>query len=167
MHVKVSDKSHDVNLTIFISKLAKQSISKKAVVGNLLIYLYNTCVIMNYHMNWKIEFYKDKEGQEPVIDFLDSLFPPARAKAVKLFNMLVEYGVLLKEPYTKQIKGKIRELRIKDSQGAIRVLYFTYTGRRFVLLHGFIKKTDKTPEREIEIAEKRMNDFIQREGVEK
>ncbi len=76
--------------------------------------------------------------------------------------MLRDYGVLLKEPYTRQIRGKIRELRIKDNQGAIRILYFAYTGRRFILLHGFIKKTDKTPEREIEIAEKRMNDFIQR-----
>ncbi|MBI5408794.1 MAG: type II toxin-antitoxin system RelE/ParE family toxin [Nitrospirae bacterium] len=88
----------------------------------------------------------------------------ARAKIVKLIDLLSEYGVLLKEPYTKQIRGKIRELRIKDSQGAVRILYFTFTGKRYILLHGFIKKTDKTPEREIEIAEKRMNDFIQREG---
>ena len=77
---------------------------------------------------------------------------------------MVEYGILLKEPYTRQVRGKIRELRIKDSQGAIRVLYFTYTGRRFILLHGFIKKTDKTPVQDIELAEKRMNDFIIREG---
>ncbi|HKZ72131.1 MAG TPA: type II toxin-antitoxin system RelE/ParE family toxin, partial [Nitrospirota bacterium] len=78
--------------------------------------------------------------------------------------MLVEYGVLLKEPYTRQVRGKIRELRIKDSQGAIRVLYFTYTGKRFILLHGFIKKAEKTPVRDIVLAEKRMNDFIIREG---
>lgn len=52
---------------------------------------------------------------------------------------------------------------IKDHQGVIRVLYFTYTGRRFILPHDFIKKTDKTPERELEIAEKRMNDFIQKQ----
>jgi phage-related protein len=82
----------------------------------------------------------------------------------RLIKLLKDYGVLLKEPYTKQIRGKIRELRIKDSQGAVRILYFTFTGKRFILLHGFIKKADKTPEREIEIAEKRMNDFIQRQG---
>ena len=81
-----------------------------------------------------------------------------------MINMLSDYGVLLKEPYTRQIRGKIRELRIKDSQGAIRILYFTYTGKRFILLHGFVKKTDKTPARAIEIAEKRLNDFIQRQG---
>lgn len=64
---------------------------------------------------------------------------------------------------TRQIRGKIRELRIKDNQGAIRVLYFTYTGRRFILLHGFIKKAEKTPVKDIELAENRMNDFITRE----
>lgn len=83
---------------------------------------------------------------------------------MKLIDLLAEQGVLLKEPYTRQIKGKIRELRVKDNLGHSRVLYFTFTGRRFVLLHGFLKKTDKTPEREIEMAEKRMKDFMERYG---
>ena len=78
--------------------------------------------------------------------------------------MLVEYGVMIKEQYNRQVRGKIRELRIKDSQGAIRVLYFTYTGKRFILLHGFIKKAEKTPVKDIVLTEKRMNDFIIREG---
>ena len=115
-------------------------------------------------MQWAVEFYKSIDGKEPAKEFFNSLSLSARAKVVKLIDLSSEYGVLLKEPYTKQIRGKIRELRIKDSQGAVRILYFTFTGKRFILLHGFIKKTDKTPEREIEIAEKRMNDFIQREG---
>jgi phage-related protein len=115
-------------------------------------------------MNWIVELYKDSKGKEPVAEFLNSLFPNVRTKVVRSIDLLCNYGVLLKEPYTKQIKGKLRELRIKDNQGAIRILYFTYTGRRFVLLHGFIKKTDKTPIRDIEIAEKRMNDFLQKQG---
>ncbi|MBI5894001.1 MAG: type II toxin-antitoxin system RelE/ParE family toxin [Deltaproteobacteria bacterium] len=115
-------------------------------------------------MDWIIDYYKDTQGNEPVKEFLNSLSRTARAKAMRLIEFLTERGVLLKEPYTRQVKGKIRELRIKDIQGAIRILYFTYTGKRFILLHGFIKKTEKTPEREIEIAEKRMNDFINKEG---
>ena len=114
-------------------------------------------------MDWIVEFYKDVNEREPVKDFFNSLSTDARAKVVKVINMLSDYGVLLKEPYTRQIRGKIRELRIKDSHGAIRVLYFTCTGKRFILLHGFIKKTEKTPVREIELAEKRMKDFINRE----
>ena len=50
-------------------------------------------------------------------------------------------------------------MRIKDSQGAVRILYFTYTGKRFILLHGFIKKTQKTPRDEIESARKRMKEM--------
>lgn len=115
-------------------------------------------------MDWIIDFYKDASGTEPVRVFMDSLSLTVRAKTTRAIEKLAEYGVLLKEPFTKQVKGKIRELRVKDAQGNIRILYFTYTGRRFVLLHGFIKKTDKTPEREIETAEKRMNDYIKRHG---
>jgi phage-related protein len=82
----------------------------------------------------------------------------------RLIDLLGDYGVLLKEPYTKQVRDKIREIRIRDDRGAVRILYFTFTGKRFVLLHGFVKKSDKTPGREIEIAERRMTDFLQRYG---
>lgn len=118
-------------------------------------------------MEWVVEFYRDANSNEPVAEFLDSLPVETRVKVARLIDLLARYGVLLKEPYTKQVKGKIRELRVKDKQGAIRVLYFGFTGRRFILLHGFIKKTDKIPKREIDIAEKRLNDFIKRYGGEK
>lgn len=115
-------------------------------------------------MSWEVEFYIDSNGREPVTEFLDGLPSSQRAKVAKLMYLLSEQGVLLKEPYTKQIRGKLRELRIKDHLGNIRILYFTFTGRRFILLHGFLKKTAKTPEREIELAEKRMKDYIERYG---
>lgn len=115
-------------------------------------------------MDWIVEYYRDAGGSEPAKDFMDSLPANTQAKILRIIRMLRDYGALLKEPYTRQVRGKIRELRIKDAQGNIRILYFTYTGRRFILLHGFIKKTDKTPERDIELAEKRMDDFIQRGG---
>jgi len=116
-------------------------------------------------MEWTVEYYKDSEGKEPVAAFIDALPDKAIVKVFRIIKLLKEYGVLLKEPYTKQVKGKMRELRIKDSQGAIRILYFTHTGRRFILLHGFIKKTDKTPVGDVALAEKRMNDFMQRGGL--
>lgn len=115
-------------------------------------------------MIWDVEFYKDRNGREPVPEFLDELQSGTRAKVVKLIKLLSEEGVFLKEPYTRQIRGKLWELRVKDHLGHVRVFYFTFTGRKFVLLHGFLKKTDKTPVREIEVAEKRMKDFIERYG---
>jgi phage-related protein len=115
-------------------------------------------------MPWDVEFYRDGTGREPVKDFLDVLPIGTRAKVARLIDFLSEQGVLLKEPYTRQIKGKIRELRVRDNLGYVRILYFTFTGRRFILLHGFLKKTDKTPEKEIKLAEKRMNDFTEQYG---
>jgi phage-related protein len=115
-------------------------------------------------VQWEIGFYRDRNGREPLKEFLDGLPAGTRAKVVKLFNLLAEEGVLLKEPYTRHIRGKIRELRVKDNLGHVRILYFTFTGKRFILLHGFLKKTDKTPEREIELAEKRMEDFMESYG---
>ncbi|MDP3298104.1 MAG: type II toxin-antitoxin system RelE/ParE family toxin [Thermodesulfovibrionia bacterium] len=57
---------------------------------------------------------------------------------------------------------KLFEIRIKDKTNIHRILYFTFTGRKFVLLHGFTKKTEKTPRGEIETALKRMNDYLSR-----
>jgi phage-related protein len=116
-------------------------------------------------MAWVVEYYVDSKGREPVADFIDSLSIAGQAKAVRLIDLLADYGVLLKEPYTRQIKGKLRELRITDRRGEVRILYFAFTKRRFILLHGFNKKTRKTPVQEIGIAERRLNDFIERQGV--
>ncbi|OGP81643.1 MAG: hypothetical protein A2Z08_00215 [Deltaproteobacteria bacterium RBG_16_54_11] len=128
------------------------------MLASLSLICYNSSTV------WQIEFYRDKNGREPLTAFLNGFPFKTRARVVKLIDLLAAYGVLLKEPYTRQIKGKIRELRIKDNLGQVRVLYFTFTGRRIVLLHGFLKKTDKTPGREIALAEKRMKDFIERYG---
>ncbi len=140
----------------------KISIGKDRKVKIMVVSLSLICYITT--MVWEIVFYKDKNGREPLMDFLNDLPIKTRAKVVKMIDLLAEYGVLLKEPYTRQIKGKIRELRIKDNMGHVRVLYFTFTGKRFVLLHGFVKKTDKTHEGEIQLAEKRMKDFMERYG---
>src|SRR3972149_1798405 len=113
-------------------------------------------------MAWIVEFYRDRKGNEPVAEFLDSLPLNTRAKMVRLIDLLSKKTVLLKAPYTKKVKGKIREVRVKDKEGAVRILYFSFTGKKFILLHGLIKKTNKTPKGDIEIAEKRMNDFLQR-----
>lgn len=75
-------------------------------------------------------------------------------------------GTELKEPYIKPIKGKenkgLYELRIKFSSDIARIFYFTYHNNKFVLLHGFIKKTMKTSENEIAKARKFMEDYKRR-----
>ncbi len=75
-------------------------------------------------------------------------------------------GNELKGPYVKPVKGKknkgLYELRIKFSSDIARIFYFTYCNNKYVLLHGFIKKTMKTPENEINRARKYMEDYKRR-----
>lgn len=115
-----------------------------------------------------VDFYKMESGKVPVQDFLYSLEPKMRAKAFKDIELLREFGSELREPYVKSIKGKknkgLYELRIKFSSDIVRIFYFTYCNNKYVLLHGFVKKTMQTPVREIERARKYMEDYKRRSG---
>lgn len=116
-------------------------------------------------MLWGIEYYVTSNNRCPVKEFIDSLSPEGQAKYIFITRLLKEYGIAVKEPYVKQITGrrKLFEVRIKDKSGISRILYFAHTGRKFVLLYGFTKKTDRTPKKEVEIAEQRMKDYLSRE----
>ncbi|MBD5522731.1 MAG: type II toxin-antitoxin system RelE/ParE family toxin [Lachnospiraceae bacterium] len=115
---------------------------------------------------FELEFYMKENGKIPVQDFLYSLNPKLRAKAFSDIELLKKLGNELKEPYVKPLKGKnnkgMYELRIKFSSDIARIFYFTYYKNKFVLLHGFIKKTMKTPEKEINKARKYMEDYKRR-----
>jgi len=116
-------------------------------------------------MPWAIEYYVTADRKCPVREFIDGLSHEGQAKYILITKLLIEYGVLVKEPYVKQLTGrkKLFEMRINDKTGISRILYFTHTGRKFVLLHGFVKKTNKTPQGEIEIAEAKVKDYLSRE----
>lgn len=116
-------------------------------------------------MNWEIEYYVTSSGNCPIKEFIDSLSPEGKARYIFITRLIREHGINVREPYVKQITGhrKLFEIRLKDRSGIIRILYFAHTGRKLLLLHGFKKKTDKTPKREIDIAEQRMKDYLSRE----
>lgn len=80
------------------------------------------------------------------------------------------YGAELTEPYVKRIQGKkyrgLYELRIKFSSDIARIFYFMYYDNKYVLLHGFIKKTMSTPIRELETALQYMEDYTRRMSID-
>ncbi len=117
-------------------------------------------------MEWSLEYYISETGKCPVKEFIDSLSAESKAKYIFIADLLSEYGLNVREPYVKPVTGsrKLFEMRIKDKQNIHRIFYFAFTGRMLVLLHGFTKKTQKTPVREINLAEKRMKDYISRKG---
>lgn len=117
-------------------------------------------------MDYDVEFYQRENGDVPVMDFLLSLEPKMRAKAYSEIELLKKHGFALREPYVKPIKGRnnkgIYELRIRFSSDISRIFYFSYEQNTFVLLYGFVKKSNKTPEREIERARKYKADYERR-----
>ncbi len=113
---------------------------------------------------YRIVFYRTRKGIEPVYELLQELrannSKDARIKLNKIqdyIQALSVYGTNLPEKYVKHIQNDIWELR----PGRYRIL-FAKTKDGFVLLHCFLKKTQKTPKRELELAEKEYIDFLER-----
>jgi len=104
----------------------------------------------------------------PVEEFLDSLSKHARAKAIFVIDILRMKGNQVREPYAKKIRGveKLFELRFRYGGNEYRIFYSPIVGRKFILLHGFPKKTEKTPNNEIQRAVHYMSDYLQRKGTD-
>ena len=111
---------------------------------------------------WKVILYRSPSGDHPVQQFLDGLEIKAQSKVQDAIKLLKEFGIRLGPPHDKKLTGTdLWELRILGSD-SIRVLYVAVTGKTFVLLHGFKKKKDKTPPKEIKIAENRLLEYRSR-----
>ena len=108
----------------------------------------------------KIEFYEDEGGKSPVEEFLEGLQPKQRAKALRTIDLLEEFGRHLTLPHSSPVKGAkykgMYELRAKIGSDISRIFYYSWVKDKFVLLHGFSKKTNKTPKKELDCALRRM-----------
>ncbi len=116
-------------------------------------------------MPYRIVFYKDRKGRQPVKDFIDKLSSSSNKDArvnLKKVSSYIEYlsneGLAGGEPYMKHLRGEIWELRPFRN----RVLFASLVDDGFVLLHVFMKKTQKTPQEEIEKAERELKDYKER-----
>lgn len=111
---------------------------------------------------YHIVFYTNAAGDSPVDDFLNELDIKTRSKVFAHISLLADQGPNLKRPYADTVRGKIRELRIQYSSNQYRILYFFQLRDQIVLAHAFLKKTQQLKEKDIELAERRMTDWIQR-----
>ena len=110
---------------------------------------------------WRIEFYGTGKSKSPVVDFINELPASERAKVRNVLRLLREFGTFLDLPHARPMSGrsKLWELRAGD----VRLFYFAHTGRRFIVLHGYRKKSQKAPAAETATAERRMKQFLEEE----
>lgn len=109
-------------------------------------------------MVYKIVFYQTSRGSYPVKEFIEKLDSRTKSKVTDAIKILQESGTLLKPPYMKKLMKSLFELRIK-SKVAVRIFYSQHT-QTYYLLHAFIKKSQKTPVKELRIAIDRMKELI-------
>ena len=113
----------------------------------------------------KVEFFEDENGHCPVTEFLDKLDTKMRIKTLRSIQFLENLGTALRMPISQALDDGIFELRAQSGNNITRVLYFFVIGDCAILTHGFIKKTQKTPSREIEKAKEiRKAYFNRRKG---
>ena len=118
---------------------------------------------------YEVDFYYDKNNKSEIIEYLDSLGERSNSSKTDRINRdkILAYIIALKQngtrvgqPTVKHIDGSIWELRPLSN----RIFFFYWKDNKFILLHHFIKKTKKTPLREIEQARLKMKDYIERHG---
>ncbi|MCL1903477.1 MAG: type II toxin-antitoxin system RelE/ParE family toxin [Oscillospiraceae bacterium] len=116
---------------------------------------------------FEVEYYDKPDGTYPAEEFILAQDVKMRAKLFKLLELLELKGNELREPYSKFLDDGIFEIRAIQGTNITRVLYFFVVGRKIILTHGFVKKTQKTPQSEIETAKKYRSEFINRKEQNK
>ncbi len=104
-------------------------------------------------MEWEILYYN-----EAIQEKISKLPSGIQARYIRLAERILIYGPNLGMPHTKALKGGLFELRMKSKEGIGRIFYCTIVGKRIVMLHSFIKKTNKIPSKELKIAISRMEE---------
>jgi len=108
-------------------------------------------------MAWTVETLNEVVDAE-----LEELPADMRARFVHIAQLIEEFGLeRVREPHVKHLRGPLWEMRMKGRDGISRALYVAAVGRRVVVVRVFVKKTQKTPTREIELALKRASEVSQ------
>lgn len=105
-------------------------------------------------MIWEIIFYKTSSGQPVVQNFISGLPEVSRTRLSRNLDLLEKYGTQLGLPHSRAMGNGLFELRVRGTQ-QVRLFYIYAKDRRIYLLHGFVKKRQTTPRREMDITLKR------------
>jgi phage-related protein len=107
-------------------------------------------------MPYSVEYFNRR-----VLDEIESWTVDVLAGYARLVELLLEFGPDLRMPHSRMLGGGLFELRVRGRGEAGRVMYCYVSGRRVVMLHAFLKKTQRTPPRHLRIARRRMGEVAE------
>ncbi len=113
---------------------------------------------MNQTKNITAKFYKSDKGNQPVKEWLLSLLKDERIIIGKDICK-VEFGWPMGMPIVKKLEKDLWEVRSSLPSSRIARVFFTIYDKKMILLHGFIKKSNKTPKKDLDVAKERMRNF--------
>lgn len=116
---------------------------------------------------YQVIFYWNEKGEKSVYDFISTFPDKTVQKIAAWLDLLEQQGPSLRRPYADKVKDKLYELRIRFGSDNVRILYFFFLKNKIVLLHGFRKKDWEIKIADLQIAERRMHDFIVRHNAGK
>lgn len=134
-------------------------------------YVILTWARVKHTSMFEIVFYRDKNGKSEIVDYLDELKDKAntdknarinKEKILAYMAVLTEYGTRIGEPFVKHIEGNLWELRPLSN----RIFFFCWKDNKFIMVHHFIKKSQKTPKKELEKARKNMQEYMERNSLQ-
>ena len=105
-------------------------------------------------MSWKVTFF-DKKVEDETLGFPAGIL----ANLLHVLEMIEEFGPAIGKPHTAPMGEGLYEIRAKGKEGIGRSLFCTIKGKEVIILHSFIKKTQKTPRKEINKARNRMREL--------
>jgi phage-related protein len=108
-------------------------------------------------MNWTVEFFS-----ESVEDNILDMPPKIQARMIKLLELIEKHGANIGSPHTESMGDGLFEVRAKAKEGIGRSLYCYMKGRHIVVLHAFVKKSNKTPKQDLDLAKKRKGEVEKR-----
>ena len=106
------------------------------------------------------------DGKIPVQDFIQGLEPKKQAKISREIDLMEKFGSELHYPHVDTIKGDkykgLLELRVEFASNIFRIFFFLPKTNNAILLHGIVKKSQKTPKKELDVALERMKEYSRR-----
>jgi phage-related protein len=117
------------------------------------------CLLIDRSKKLPAFFYESPGGAQPVRDWIRSL-PTEDRQIIGRDMQKVEFGWPIGMPYCRSLGGGLWEVRSELMGGRIARVIFAVANERMVLLHSFIKKTRKTPSRDLNLARKRMKEVV-------
>lgn len=106
-------------------------------------------------MSWEINFYSGVE------DAITEMPPKIQARMIRILELMEEHGANLGSPHTAPMGGGLFEIRAKAREGIGRALFCYMKGERLYILHAFVKKSQKTPKKDLDLAKTRMKEVSQ------